>query len=178
MEGMVSVRLLLQSLVLVSLRIVSGPLRSAPQVVSGSSKHGALRPPAPLPPGPCPACRFFLQLLKPYALKEDLAVFVRPWMCDMWLALFSMGKKPMISLKISGNLQLRKSQTEALSSDSEAFPSLAICFCVMHDPSRPRQKCPFEASINQRRPVQGRWGSHRWHQTYPKFVSTLTQPII
>lgn len=59
MEGMVSVRLLLQSLVLVSLRIVSGPLRSAPQVVSGSSKHGALRPPAPLPPGPCPACRFF-----------------------------------------------------------------------------------------------------------------------
>ncbi|EXK89167.1 hypothetical protein FOQG_07866 [Fusarium oxysporum f. sp. raphani 54005] len=70
MEGMVSVRLLLQSLVLVSLRIVSGPLRSAPQV--------------------------------PYALKEDLAVFVRPWMGDMWLALFSMGKKPMISLKISG----------------------------------------------------------------------------
>jgi hypothetical protein len=44
----------------------------------------------------------FFQLLKPYALKEDLAVFVRPWMGDMWLALFSMGKKPMISLKISG----------------------------------------------------------------------------
>lgn len=58
MEGMVSIRLLLQSLVLVSLRIVPGPLRSAPQVVSGSSKHGALRPPAPLPPGPFPVCRF------------------------------------------------------------------------------------------------------------------------
>lgn len=55
MEGMVSVRLLLQNLVLlVSLRIVSGPLRSAPQVVSGSSKPGALRPPTPLPPGPFP----------------------------------------------------------------------------------------------------------------------------